>query len=84
MYTYQNTILSLIHCQICFLNVKLTYYILLYIFSITSGIIHFVVISFYPCSMLAIPEIFCAVHQNLKMRAVSKNHFFHFINGNRD
>ena len=60
----------LINCQVCFLKVILTCYDLIFIFNMRPDITHFLVISVYRYSMLAIPEIFCKVYQNLKMKAV--------------
>ena len=63
---------TLTNCPIYFLNVILTCYVLIFIFSIRPGITHFSIISLYPYSKLATLEISCKVYQNLKMRAVNK------------
>ena len=57
---------------IYFLNVILTCYDLVFIFSIRPDVTHFLIISVYPYSISTILEIFCKVYQNLKMRAVNK------------
>ena len=63
---------TLTNCPINFLNVTLNCHVLIFIFSIRPGITHFLIISVYPYSILAILEIYCKVYQNLKMRAVNK------------
>ena len=67
---------TLTNCPIYFLNVILTCYVLIFIFSIRPGITHFLIISVYPYSMLATLEIFCKGYQNLEIRAV--NEYFSF------
>ena len=67
---------TLTNCPIYFLNVILTCYVLILVFSIKPDITHFLIISVYPYSTLATLEIPCKVYQNLKMRAV--NEYFSF------
>ena len=63
---------TLTNCPIYFLNVILTYHVLIFILSIRPGITHFSIISVYSYSILATLEISCKVYQNLKMRTVNK------------
>ena len=63
-------------CLIDVLKVILICYVLVFNFSISPGITDSLIISVYPYIILAIPEIFCKVYQDLKMRAV--NNFFSF------
>ena len=72
LYIIYYILFSLTNCLIYFLNVILTCYDLIYVFSIRPAVTHFMIISVYLYSISTILEIFCKVYQALKMRAVNK------------